>query len=83
MIKTYLDKYGLPHSLRSDYIKSIDKVYNLVPEVHLGNHLGDSKHREKITQLGGEQNPFIDGSTWKWFLDKRKAEAIAFFKEDE
>ena len=82
MRKIYLDKYNLPHSLRDDFIKSIDKAYNLVPEVHLGNHLGDNKHREKLAQINGDKNPFIDGESWKWFLDKRKAEAIEFFKEN-
>ena len=30
-----------------------------------------------------EKNPVLDGSTWKWFLDKRKAEALAFFENDK
>jgi len=82
MSKEYLNKYGLPLSLREDFIKSIDRVYDMVPDVHVGNHLGDNKHFEKLNEVGGARNPFIDGSTWKWFLDKRKGEAIEYFKNN-
>ena len=43
---------GLPFSLRDDFIKSIEKVYNAPVELHIGNHLGDNKHNEKTTHLG-------------------------------
>lgn len=82
MSKEYLNKYGLPLSLREDFIKSIDKVYDLVPDVHVGNHLGDNKHFEKLGKVGKADNSFIDGSTWKWFLDKRKGEAKEYFKNN-
>lgn len=83
--RVYLDKYGLPHSLREQFIDSIDKVYNEKVEVHLGNHLGDNKHAEKLEAQakGCEGNPFIDTTTWKWFLDKRKAEALELFEKDK
>ena len=74
---------GLPFSLRDDFIKSIEKVYNAPAELHIGNHLGDNKHNEKTTHLGEEKNPFLDGSTWKWFLDMRKAEALELFEKDK
>ena len=83
MSHIYLEKYGLPNSLRDDFLNSIDKVYNEKVEIHLGNHLGDNKHREKIKKIDKGFNPFLDGSTWKWFLDKRKQEAIDFFTKDE
>lgn len=82
MSKEYLNKYGLPLSLRDDFIKSIDRVYDMVPDVHVGNHLGDNKHFEKLGKVGKADNPFIDGSTWKWFLDKRKGEAKEYFKNN-
>ena len=80
MAYEYLDKYNLPHSLREDFIKSIERVYDYNVEVHLGNHLGDNKHKEKLAAINEKNNPFIDATTWKWFLDKRKAEALEFFK---
>ena len=51
-------------------------------EVHVGNHLGDNKHFEKLGKIGGKKNPFIDGESWKWFLSMRRAEAVEFFKND-
>jgi metallo-beta-lactamase class B len=81
--KGYLDKYSLPYELRNDFIKSIDRVIDIVPEVHLGNHLDNNKHYEKLAKLGGEVNPFIDGSSWKWFLESKRQEALAFFEKDK
>ena len=79
----YLDKYSLPHSLREQFIESLQKVYDEKVEVHLGNHLGDNKHGEKMELVGKiDTNPFTDGSSWKWFLDKRKAEALALFEKE-
>lgn len=83
--RVYLDKYGLPHSLREQFIEGIERVYNEVVDVHLGNHLGDNKHAEKLeAQANGcAHNPFIDRTTWKWFLDKRKKEALELFESDK
>ncbi len=83
MKRSYLEKYGLPMSLRKDFLQSIDKVYNEKVEVHIGNHLEDNNHQEKMQTAAHGVNPFLDGSTWKRFLDKRRAEAVEFFKQDE
>lgn len=83
MSAEYLKKYGLPFSLRDEFIKSIDRVFDMIPDVHIGNHLGDNKHFEKLERTNGRQNPFVDGSTWQWFLHNRKKEAIDFFSQDK
>lgn len=89
MSKEYLEKYGLPFSLRQSFLDGIDRMFDMVPDVHLGNHLGDNKHFEKLEKLKSgaaqesEINPFIDGSSWKWFLSKRRAEAVEFFENDK
>ncbi len=82
MSSDYLKKYGLPPSLRHDFLASIDRVMDERVEVHVGNHLGDNGHLDKLARMGGEENPFLDGSTWKPFLEKRRAEAVAKFEED-
>ena len=82
MRKAYMDKYGLPYSRRENFIKSIDKMMDMEPEVHVGNHLGDNFHALKLSKVGGEVNPFVDGSTWKRFLTIRRGEAIALFERD-
>ena len=82
MSKAYMDKYNIDYSIRQEFIDGMDKMMDENVEVHLGNHLGDNKHKEKLALIGGEKNPFIDTTTWKWFLEKRKAEAIDFFEKD-
>ena len=82
MAKSYLNKYQLPLSLRDEFIKSIDKVYDEKVEIHVGNHLGDNNHREKIKLINDFVNPFIDGNSWKKFLSERKQLALKFFENN-
>lgn len=82
MERAYLEKYGLSMSLREEFLQGIDRVFEEKVEVHVGNHLGDNKHFEKLGKIGGKKNPFIDGESWKWFLSMRRAEAVEFFKND-
>ena len=81
MALEYLNRYGLPTSLRDDFLHSIDRALKESVDIHLGNHLGDNDHRLKVLQMSESNNPFLDGSTWPAFLEKRRAEAIEFFKE--
>ena len=82
MSRAYMDKYGLSYSRREKFIESIDKMMDMVPEVHVGNHLGDNAHGAKLGNVGGEVNPFVDGGTWQWFLNIRRREALAAFEKD-
>ena len=81
--KNYLDKYNLPYTLREDFIKSIERIYDLVPDVHIGNHLDNNCHFEKLKKATEKCNPFIDRTSWKYFLDNKKREAKEFFKKDK
>ena len=78
----YLKRYGLPFSLREDFLTSIDRVMDECVEVHVGNHLGDNGHLDKLARMGGKENPFLDGSTWKPFLTRHRAEAVEAFLKD-
>lgn len=84
MSKAYLDRYGLPYSLRDEFIASIDRMMETVPEVHVGNHLGDNAHFVKLEKRksGCESNPIVDGNTWKQFLYGRRKEALEAFGKD-
>ena len=82
MSYNYLDKYSLPHSLRDTFLSSIQKVYFEKVDIHIGNHIGDNCHFDKLSRVGTSTNPFIDGSTWKTFLDNRYKLAVDFFKEN-
>ena len=82
MAKKYLNKYALPLSLRDDFIDSIDRVIDEKVEIHIGNHLGDNGHREKIELMNEKENPFIDAESWKNFLSARRKLAIEFFAQN-
>ena len=66
----FLDKYGLPHSLRCDFLNSLEKVRSERVDIVIGNHPGDVATKEKHERiLSGEKNPFLDPSAWHRRLD--------------
>ena len=82
LYRAYLEEYHLPFSYRTDFLASIDKVLDEAVEIHIGNHLGDNHHKKKMALLGGDTNPFIDPTSWRTFLQKRRAEAVALFEQE-
>lgn len=80
MKEDYMKKYNLPSSLREDFIKSLDKMSREKVDVHLGNHIQDCFHYEKVLQIRHDYNPFIDSSSWNLFLEKKKEEVMTEFK---
>ena len=78
----YLDRYGLPHSLREDFRNSVKRLMNEKVEVHLGNHLGNANHYEKVALIGKGNNPFIETESWKSLLDRKLIEIERFIKEN-
>ena len=66
----FLDAYGLPHSLRDDFLRSLDKVRDEKVDILIGNHPGDAQTRQKYERmLAGEENPFLDPTAWHRRLD--------------
>ena len=67
---SFLDKYSLPHSLRDDFLVSLDKVYNERVDIIVGNHPGDSKIAEKYPLYkAGDKDIYVDSCAWKKRLD--------------
>jgi len=64
----FLDRYGLSYSCRDDYLNSLNKIRSERVDIHIGNHPGDNQTKLKYQKLiSGEENPFIDGSSFeKW-----------------
>ncbi|MBQ3133389.1 MAG: MBL fold metallo-hydrolase [Clostridia bacterium] len=57
----FLNKYGLPHSLRENFPLSLEKVKDEQVDILIGNHPGDVDTAGKWAQIqAGEPNPFID-----------------------
>ena len=66
----FLDAYGLPHSLRDDFLNSIEKVRNEKVDILIGNHPGDVDTAGKYARIkAGESDAFIDTTA----LDRRLA----------
>ena len=66
----FLDKYGLPRSLRDNFPLSLDKVYEEDVDIAIGNHPGDVDTVGKSMAIKrGEGNPFIDKTAWKRRID--------------
>ena len=74
-----MEKYSLPFSLREDFAKALDRLYDERVDVHLGNHLGNNRHDEKVKSLGLGKNPFIEGESWKELIDAKRAEMNIYF----
>ena len=77
--RAYMTKYSLPFSLREDFKKGIMKIYDEPVEVHLGNHIQNANHAEKVALLGGRANPFVEKESWKELLDKKLKETEIYF----
>lgn len=78
----YLEKHSLPFTLREDFLRSIDKIYDEVVEVHIGNHLSANNHRDKVSRMSTEDNPFIETESWRAWLDKRRLDVQKIIAED-
>ena len=77
--REYLEKYSLPFSLRDDFRCAVKRLYSEKVELHLGNHLGNANHYEKVAMIGKCENPFIETESWTALLDKKMAETYKYF----
>ena len=71
----FLNKYNLPHSLRDDFVKGIDRVIDREVDIFIGNHVWNNKTDEKYQKLiAGDKDAFVDKDRWKTFLNGVKKE---------
>jgi len=68
----FLDSMGLPHTLREDYVNSINRIIGEPVEVHVGNHPGNNNHISKAERKTDDFNPFVEEKTWVSFLEKQR-----------
>ena len=66
-----LDRLGLPHSLREDYLESARKLMDREVDIALGTHpfIGDTIGRLKRLHEGNGENPFIDPALWRAMME--------------
>lgn len=75
----FLDRYNLPHSLRDDFVRSVDRALSEYVDVHLGNHVHNNKMEEKLEKRDREGgNPFVDPDCWGDFLRKTREEFMFY-----
>lgn len=78
MCKEFLDKYGLPYSLRDDFIKSMHRLNEEKVDIFLGNHMQHNKTESKAKWLQeGNKYAYVDDSEWRpynlWCIDNLNA----------
>lgn len=73
-----------PLDMPQRMLSSIAKIYNEPVTVHLGNHPRNNSTLDKREQqLVSGGNPFIDGESWKKFLDSVKITVEDIIKYNE
>ena len=77
--REYMEKYSLPFSLRDDFVRAIERLRSEKVEIHLGNHLGNANHYEKVAAMGNGTNPFIESESWTKLLDLKYEETKKYF----
>lgn len=83
--QSYLEETGDPgHAMRKAYLQSVDKVRDMPVDIFLGNHPNNNRTMEKrayMLEHPGE-NPFIDPTEWRAYLDDRKAALVELMKRE-
>ena len=74
MCREFLDKYGLPYSLREDFKASMRRLNGERVDIFLGNHMQQNKTDEKAKKLkNGDKYAFVDPDEWQeynlWCID--------------
>lgn len=69
MEKPFLEKYGLPLSLRDVFRKDLHELAKIPVDVVLGNHPDQSDTEGKLARIqGGEAHACIDPTEWPRFM---------------
>ena len=73
LTKSRMEREGIPEHLREDFRTSIEKVWDEDVEIMLGNHPfhNDTYDKNERRTENGE-NPFIDPTEWKRYLQELK-----------
>ena len=68
LILEYLDRYGLPHSIREEFIKANERLAKEKVDIYLGNHISQNGMPEKYKKLlAGDKYAYVNGDDWGIF----------------
>lgn len=76
--RDFLDKYGLPYTLREDYVRSMRRLNEEKVDIFLGNHMQHNHTKEKAELVrAGNKLAFVDPSEWQpynlWCIEHLEA----------
>ncbi len=80
----YLDAYGLPYSLRDDFLLAMDRMAEEKVDIFLGNHVGNNNTPGKYEALkNGDKNAFIDPDGWAACHNSVKRNLLKLIEEEK
>lgn len=69
--KAFLDKYGLPYTLRDRFIAAVNQQKAEQVDIFLGNHCTQNDTAGKYKRLlAGDKTAFVDPKEWSVFSDR-------------
>ena len=71
MKKPFFDKYGLSTDIREKFVPAIKTFINEKVDIFLGNHVRNNDTIGKGSRITENENPFIDDTAWKKFLEEK------------
>lgn len=83
MQRWFLEKRGLPLSLREDFIAGAQRLMDERVDIVLGNHPQQNDTAGKTVRMNGAVNPFVDQSEWRRFLDSCARQVRSMLDEEE
>lgn len=81
--RAYLEKHGLPFSLRDDFRESLVKLRNEPVDLFIGNHPEQCDTAGRFERIQrGETDAFVDPAAWGTFLDHCAARLDALLEAE-
>lgn len=83
MSKAFLEKYGLPLSLRESFLNGLDEMRKEIVDVFIPNHQDQWDTMERFEKLkNGDKEVFVDRNAWPAYLDMAKQRLASMLKEE-
>ncbi len=83
MSKAYLESVGLPVSMQTTYLESIDKIIDRPVDVVLPSHAGHCKDHDFLSFASTDQKRFVDSSAWHRMIESKKEEMLELMESEK
>ncbi len=79
----FLREYGLPLSLRDDFLRGLERCKSEHVDITLGNHVGSNDTLGKAARVNsGETLAFVDPSEWERYLERCKTNLLKVIENE-